>query len=83
MVKVFMLCMVVGLYLIGMVGVFVTATEIKKVREIDQKELCLKEVEMGIKEKKCKGNEDKIKLKDDGLLQIELNEGVYKVWSKG
>jgi len=71
---------------IGIILVFsivlVSAGEIKKVKEIDQKKICEKETKMGVKDKKCKGTKDKIKLKKDSPLQMDLNTetGVTHIW---
>lgn len=81
--KIILTMIIVGLILI--VGVIVTATNEKiKLKEIDSKKICEKEIEMGVKEKKCKGGEDKIKLKDIDSLIIErdLNTRVIHIYNK-
>jgi len=78
---------VAGIIIIGLVlivGVLVTATNDKvKLKEIDSKKLCEKETEMGVKEKKCKDDSKKIKLKDISPLVFEqdIDTGVIHIWS--
>jgi len=78
-----LLIITIGIILISGI-VFVSATEIKKIKEIDSKKICEKETEKGVKDKKCKGDEGLIKLEDVTLLQVDLNSsnGVLHIWSK-
>lgn len=64
---------IVGLILIS--GIVVTAVNDKvKLKEIDSKKICEEEIEMGVKDKKCKSDEDKIKSSDIDPLVFELDQ---------